>query len=129
MILKKNLKCNSKILLYLYMWYKMLWYMNLVTDANYVKKIYPLTFWRHETLEVSFCMETNWITHVWRIMILSEKKASATLKPWWDVIYGHGLKALLGLGMHFINIEIRRDLCKLLLFRNYKNYFNIKQFL
>lgn len=44
-------------------------------------------------------------------MILSEKKASATLKPWWDVIYGHGLKALLGLGMNFINIEIRRNLC------------------
>ena len=37
-------------------------------------------------------------------MILSQKKASAALKPWWDIIYGHGLLALLGLGM--INISI-----------------------
>ena len=37
-------------------------------------------------------------------MILSQKKASAALKPWWDIIYGHGLLALLGLGM--INIQI-----------------------
>ena len=63
-------------------------------------------------------------------MILSEKKASATLKPWWDVIYGHGLKALLGLGMSFISIEIRRNLCNVicLIFLNYICYFNIKQF-
>ena len=33
-------------------------------------------------------------------MILSEKKASAALKPWWDIIYGHGLLALLGLGIY-----------------------------
>ena len=37
-------------------------------------------------------------------MILSQKKASAALKPWWDIIYGHGLLALLGLGI--INIRI-----------------------
>ena len=42
-------------------------------------------------------------------MIISEKKASAALKPWWDIIYGHGLKALLGLGMEGIYYE--NELC------------------
>lgn len=39
-------------------------------------------------------------------MIISEKKASAALKPWWDIIYGHGLKALLGLGIKAMNYKI-----------------------
>ena len=38
------------------------------------------------------------------IMILSEKRASAALKPWWDIVYGHGLFALLGLGKQCVTI-------------------------
>ena len=38
-------------------------------------------------------------------MILSEKRASAALKPWWDIIYGHGLLALLGLGKKQKNVK------------------------